>query len=549
MAKPTWARKQADIDRLVKNGTWKTTMSRIWDQNAIEAPESPAIEDPTGVLTWAEAVRWIDRIALSLVEAGIQRDELAAVQLPNSTELHLLRVACEKAGVLCLPILSNMRESEMKYSLNYTGAAALVIPWTYRNFDYVAMLEKIRPELPKLRRVFIAGSPVPEGYTSLNHLAQQPIEKKYPADILERRRYQPPEVSFISLTSGSTGFPKFVEYPSAASGVADEFLDIMGLASGDVVAPIAPAARGPNSAAYMGAPRAKAKTVMVPWSGAKDALEWIQKKRITVACLVPAQLAMMREEAEKARYDLSSVRIWLSAGSMLPPDLCRAVETKMGGVVLSQYGMVDFGIAMTPVPQDSPETRSTTVGKPRFGTEARIVDDKGREVKPGETGEIMLRSTYASLGYYRDAAATEAAWRTGWYATADLGQLDKQGNIAIVGRKKDMIIRGGQNIYPAEIESLLSNHPKIKSVAIVSMPDPIMGEKACAYVVPAGPQPLTMAEMTAFLKEKGIAPFKLPERLEIVDKFPMVSDGQKIDKRALAQDIARKLQAEKDKSE
>ncbi|MBI2851180.1 MAG: AMP-binding protein [Chloroflexi bacterium] len=549
MAKPTWPNKQIEVNKYVADGTWRTTISRVWDQNAAEVPAKDAIEDTATRLTWANAKLWIDRVALILVEAGIGRDEVVAVQLPNSVELHLMRVACEKAGVLCLPILSNMRESEVKYSLAYTDAAAVVIPTVYRNFDYAAMIEKIRPTLPKLRHVFVVGGEALEGCLSITELVKQPIEKRFSPDLLEQRRYQPQDVSFIGLTSGTTGFPKFVEFPAAASGVADDFIDIMSLTSDDVVGAIAPAARGPNTVVYLAAPKAKAKIVMLPWNGAKEALEWIERKRITVACLVPAQLAMMREETEKQRYDLSSVRIWLSAGSLLPPSLAEAVETRMGGVVLSQYGAVDFGVATIPLPEDSFEVRTLTVGKPRCGTRIKIVDDSGQEVNRGDSGEILGRSLYSALGYFKDSKATEAAWnKDGWYATGDLGRVDKEGNLAIVGRKKDLIIRGGQNIYPAEIENLLVNHPKIRRVAVVAMPDPIMGEKACAYIVPAGEELLTMEEMVSFLKEKGIAPFKMPERLEIVDKFPMVSDGQKIDKKALAQDISQKLNAERAKT-
>ena len=222
MAKPTWHKKQKEVNRYVKNGTWRTTISRVWDQNAVEVPDKDAIEDLTARLTWAEAKRWIDRVALSLVETGIERDEVVALQLPNSVELHLMRVACEKAGVLCLPILSNMRESEVKYSLGYTNAAAIVIPMVYRNFDYAAMIEKIRPALPRLRHVFIIGSEVPGSYLSISDLAKQPIEKRFSPDFLEQRRYQPQDVSFIGLTSGTTGFPKFVEYPAAATVISVE---------------------------------------------------------------------------------------------------------------------------------------------------------------------------------------------------------------------------------------------------------------------------------------------------------------------------------------
>ncbi len=526
----------------MENGTWRVTISNSWDLNAIEVPTKDAIEDQTATLNWANAKQWIDRVALSLVEAGIGRDEVVVVQLPNSVELHLLRVACEKAGILCVPVLSNMREAEMKYGLAYTDAVAVVVPWTYRGFDYLEMIAKIRPTLPRLTHIFVGGNEVPEGKLSISHLARQPIEKRYPPDYLEERRYKPQDVSIICLTSGTTGFPKFVEYPSATSCVADDFIEILKLQSSDVVAAISPAARGTNVAGYYAAPKVKAKIVMLPWNGAKEALKQIAQKRITVACLVPTQLAMMQEEANKQHYDLTSVRIWLCAGSLLPPSLAEAVEKKMGGIVLSQYGAVDFGVMTLALPDDSFKTRASTVGKPRFRSEVKIVDNSGQEVGKGASGEIMGKGPYCALGYYKDSKASGEVWdKEGWYATGDLGRFDEEGNLVIVGRKRDLIIRGGQNIYPSEIESLLITHPKIQNVAVVAMPDLVMGERACAYIILAGKELLTMEEMVSFLKEKGIAPFKIPERLEVVDKLPMVSDGQKIDKKALAQDIAQKL--------
>jgi non-ribosomal peptide synthetase component E (peptide arylation enzyme) len=544
MTKPFWY-KQEESSKYLENGTWRATISDSWDLNATEAPTKDAIEDTTATLSWAKAKLWIDRVALSLVEAGIGRDEVVVIQLPNSVELHLLRVACEKAGILCVPVLSNMREAEMKYSLGYTDAVAVVIPWTYRGFDYVEMITKIRPELPGLKHVFIAGNDATEGKLSLNNLAPQPIEGSYPPDFLEKRRYQPQDVSIICLTSGTTGFPKFVEYPAATSGIADNLIEILKLGSNDIIAAIAPATRGPNVVVYYAAPRVKAKIVMLPWAGAREALKQIAQKKVTVACLVPTQLAMMQEEAEKQHYDLTSVRIWLCAGSLLPSPLAKAVEKKMGGTVLSQYGAVDFGVMTLALPEDSFETRVSTVGKPRFKDEVKIVDDSGQEVSKGASGEVMGKGPYCALGYYKDTKATREVWnQEGWYATGDLGRFDEEGNLVIVGRKKDLIIRGGQNIYPSEIEGLLITHPKIQNVAVVAMPDPVMGERACAYIVPAGKELLTMGEMVSFLMEKGIAPFKIPERLEVIDKIPMVSDGQKLDKKALARDIANKLSAE-----
>ncbi|MBI4334508.1 MAG: acyl--CoA ligase [Chloroflexi bacterium] len=221
------------------------------------------------------------------------------------------------------------------------------------------------------------------------------------------------------------------------------------------------------------------------------------------------------------------------------------------------------------------EARHLTVGKPIAGVEIKLIDDAGNLAgsgdprsdtpgpdvsglnpgsQPGTTpkvgaatgcsspaaaggiGEVWLRGPTMVSGYYEDPAMNASSWTPdGWFRTGDYGRWDGDGNLAIVGRKKDVIIRGGQNIYPAEIENLLFTHPRVKDVAMVGVPDPVMGERACAFVVPRGDEGFTFEEMTAFLREKKIAAYKLPERLELVDSLPMVAGGQKVNKKALSE--------------
>lgn len=523
------------------------TISNIWDRNAEEHPNRAAIEDPSVTLSWAEAKLWIERVAFGLLGLGIARDEVLVVQLPNCIELHLLRVVGEKAGIRCVPVTSNMRKTELGHILCQTSAVGVVIPWECRGFNHLDMIEQIHPELPILRHIFIVGDKVPEGLTSIRKLAEQPLEEKYPPDYFRERSYKGVEVSLICHSSGSTGLPKLVGYsPAACSATGKEFVGILKLTVDDIVGAIAPAARGPNLPVYFAAPWAAARIVMLPWSGARDALKAIEERRITVACVVPSQLTMMLEQAEAEQHDLSSVRVWISAGANLPPPLMAEVERKMGGTVLNYYGSMELGPVTALRLNDPYETRMSTAGKPTFAARVRIVDDNGREVERGVEGEIIAKSLWSSLGFYKDEKATQETWDDeGWAAMGDMGVIDRQGNLIIVGRKKDMIIRGGQNIYPAEIESLLVDHPKVQDVAVVAMPDLVMGEKVCAYVVPMKGETFTFSEMISFLKQKNIALFKLPERLELMDEFPTVADGYKVDKKVLRQDIARKLGREK----
>jgi len=439
-----------ELDKLL-GYTEGMTISNVWDRNAREHPNRAAMEDPRVTLTWSEAKQWIDRVALGLLELGIERDEVLVVQLPNCIELHLLRVVGEKAGIGCVPVTSNMRRAELEHILGQTGAVGVVIPWEYREFNYVDMIEGIRPGLPNLRHIFIVGDKVPEGLLSIGELAEQPLDGKYPPDYFEQRRYRGEEVSLICHSSGSTGLPKLVKYsPAAYSATGKWLVENLRLTVDDIVGAIPPAARGPNLPVYFAAPWAAAKIVMLPWLGAEEALKAIEERKITVACLVPTQLTMMLEQAQAQHYDLSSVRVWTSAGAYLPSPLMAEVEEKMGGTVLNNYGSMELGNIAALRLDDPKEIRLSTAGRPFYGAQFKIVDDNGKEVERGVEGEIIAKCLCASSGFYKDEKATGEVWnQEGWAAMGDMGMIDEQGNLVIVGRKKDMIIRGGQNIYPA----------------------------------------------------------------------------------------------------
>jgi non-ribosomal peptide synthetase component E (peptide arylation enzyme) len=313
----------------------------------------------------------------------------------------------------------------------------------------------------------------------------------------------------------------------------------------DVVTIFALPMVGPNFPGHFIAPRVGAKIAMLEHFEAEEALKLIEKEKVTIACVVPAMLSMMVRHPNLKDYDLSSLRYLESTGSSLPYQLAIEAEEKMGCPIIQIYGAADFGVVCIPNPEATREVRLVTVGKPYEGCEVKLIDDDGREVGEGEVGEIMARGPACASGYYKDAEATWQAWtKDGWFKLGDLGKFDKEGNLAIVGRKKEIIIRGGQNIYPIEIESMLITHPKVSDVAIIGMPDPVMIEKACAYVTLKSGQSFTFEEMVSFLKDKNVASYKFPERLEIIDRLPMVAEGQKVDKKLLRQAIAQKLEEE-----
>ena len=543
MARPARLTEELIGDYL-RRGVWQPfTLSNHWERNAKRNPNGVAVSDGQRALSWQEAKLWTDRLALALIQLGLERDDLLAIQLPNSVELPLIRVACEKAGILSLPLPRTLRQAEMGQCLGFTEAAAVVLPWVFRDFDYFGMIGELRERLPHLRHILIAGDKAPAGALSLNEIVNQPWEEKIDPTVLEDRHYKPAEVSLINSTTGSTGPPKFAEYTAAARLLyGRSYVDVLGLTGQDVLAALSPAAGGPNIPIYFAAPQVGAKIVLLSHFEPEAAFDLIQRERVTVACVVPALLAMMVRCPRTDRHDLSSVRYWLSVSAPLGANLAREAEEKLGGIVLNTYGAVDWGGVVFTAPEDSPQVRYFTVGRPRVDTEVRLVDEAGRIVAKGETGELQGRGPSCLSGYYRNPEASAHAWTSdGWLPLGDLGQWDEKGNLILVGRKDELIIRGGQNIQPAEIEDHLVAHPKVKQAAIVGMPDPVMGQKVCAYIVPETADGLKLEEIVSFLRSRQLAPYKLPERLELVDKFPMVSDT-KINKRILAAEIAEKLE-------
>ena len=542
MARPS--RHSEELIKEYRSYWGNTTYADIWDRNARQYPDKEAIVDNKTRLTWSQANRWIDRLALGLVDLGIPRDSVIILQLPNWVELPLLRVACEKAGILTVPALRNFRNTEMEYVLKKTGAVGVVIPDRLDNRDYYQMIQALRPGLPDLKHVFVVGDKAPEGCISIKEMAERPVEQKISIETLQQRKHRADETQ-LYLTSGSTGFPKFGEMVIGGrlnnmEGLAQKW----GLTPQDVMVSLSPVGGGPNALPFLCGVLRAAKIVMLETFNAQEALKLLERERITVLTSVPAILIMLANHPDFAKYNLSSIRLVVSAGAPLSYPTGLELEKKFNCPAMNAYGAIDIGITVSPLPSDSPERRLLATGKPSGGR-IKLVDEKGKEVPKGEIGEVTITGPGSASGYFKDPEATRQAWSSdGWIKTGDMGKLDEDDNLIIVGRIKDLIIRGGQNVYPIEIENILLPHPKIANVAIVAMPDPVMGEKACAYVAPKPGQTFTFDDMISYLRQKNIASFKIPERLEILERLPMLPDVEKVDKKALRQDIANKLKAE-----
>jgi len=544
---------QSEIKQNLKAGYWDNTiLPDYWDRNARQWPDKEALVDSLGSrLTWAEARRKIDRIAFALIkDIGLNRDDRLMMQLPNCIEQVLVRLACEKAGVLSIPEMTTFRQRELAEIAGRTEAVGIVIPRQYRNFDHYQMVKELQIDLPNLKHILVVGEEVPRDCISLREIMEDPYEQEYDLTELEARKLDAvEEVGFLITTTGTTGLPKIIEHRIAAREIwtAKSHIRNWQLGPDDCVLAIAPlAGAAGGTPAYVTAPVGGAKIALEYQYRGEETLAFMEKEKVTVIALVPTQLARLLE-LPLDKYDLSCLRIIKTAGGYLPPPLAKEAEERLGCPILGTYGTQDTGsISGVPITA-SEEQRYTTVGRLHPGIEIKVLDESsGKPVKPGEVGILWFKGTGNSIGYYRDLekTMTEAFDENGFATPGDLVKLTDDGYLKIMGRKKDIIIRGGQNIYPKEIEDYLLAYGMVTNAAVVPMPDPLMGERACAFVTLRKGAHFTFDEMVDYLKSKKIATFKLPERLEVVEAFPLVGESGKIDRKAMAKMIADKLEEE-----
>lgn len=485
-------------------------------RHARERPGAAALADDHARLTWSDAAAWVERAAGWFVTRGLRRGAVVLGWLPNGVEWYLLRLACERAGLLWVPVTASQGARELSSIVAVMRPSALITPRHFRRRDYAAEADAVcRDTAQDPIRVI-----VPEG--TLLTLDGDPVDGD--------RAMHAGEGAHVLTTSGSEGTPKLSLYAlRAAAERGHAQVELLAMTPADVVVALSNGT-GPGKTPWLAAPLAGAGVVAVPVFHPEPALAVAAEARATVICGTPAQLAMLLPYLE--HVDLKHLRVWYTAGSVLTAGLAEELERRTPGVVMSVYGATDFGGWAAAALDDPPAVRHHTVGRPRSGTEFRIVDAGGQPVPPGQPGEILGRGPCCVAGYYGAPDLTRERWRDGWFRTGDVGRIDEHGNLVIVGRVRDLIIRGGDNIVPEEIEALLQAHPAVAAVAIVGVPDEVLGERVCACVVPRSGGSPTLESLREHLQAAHVAHYKLPERLVVLSSLSVV--GDKIDRRALA---------------
>lgn len=488
-------------------------------------------------ITYTELDRRVDRTAAGFRSHGIAAGDRVVLQLPNVPEFVIVCFALLRVGAVPVFALLAHRANEIRHLCELSGAVGCVVPGVHRGFDHTALAAATMTRCPALRRVFVLDGPVTEeGFVALADVDADPVE--FPAP-------DPSDVAFFLLSGGTTALPKLI--PRTHDDYAHQTrvtAELVGLTAADTYLAALPVEF--NFAwgcpGVVGTLRAGGTVVLVDDADPDACFDAVERERVTFTSLVPTLVQLWLDAADAMPFDSSSLRLVQVGGAPLQREIAERVEPAFGCRLQQVFGMAEGLISFTR-DTDPYETVMTTQGRPVSpGDEIRVVDEAGAPVPPGGTGELLTRGPYTLRGYYRAPEHNARAFTPdGFYRTGDLARLTPDGDLVIEGRIKDVIIRAGNKISATEVEGHLLTHPAVGRVAVVPVPDDFLGERICAYVQPVADAP-TLQSLRDALHDRGIADYKLPDRLEIVDRLPLTGLG-KVDKKLLAKDAAAKADA------
>ncbi|TCB57819.1 cyclohexanecarboxylate-CoA ligase [Acinetobacter terrae] len=536
-------------EKMLQEGYWlnKTILDSL-NEAVYQYPDKVAlvsykIEDQSEKsFTYREMLHTANKISLGLKRLGVQKQDIVSCQLPNWWEFTLLYIACRRIGAVLNPLMPIFRERELSFMLKHTESKVLIVPKVFRKFDHEKLAYQLQKNIESLEHVVVVGG---EGENSFEKLLLNHGLDNDPQilNTLNDVTITADDIAQLVFTSGTTGEPKGVMHTANTlfSNIVP-YAKRLHLSKDDVI--------------FMGSPMAhqtgfmyglimpvllKAKAVLQDVWDVNIAIDLIHKHEVTFTMASTPFLNDLSEAVLDTHQSLDSLKLFLCAGAPIPSTLVQKARQNMGVKVISAWGMTECGAVTTTRPEDDDERSFNTDGLPLPGVEVKIVDDHGEVLPPHQSGTLMIRSCSNFGGYLKRPHLNETS-EDDWFDTGDIAYMDEHGYIRIAGRKKDVIIRGGENIPVAEVESLIYLHPDIATVALVPYPDERMGEKACAIVkLKEGAHSIRLKDLVDFLKVHNLANQYLPERLEVWDEIPMTPSGkiQKFKLRDLLQQSAK----------
>ncbi len=497
--------------------------------------------------TWGELGRRVDDLAAGLLSLGLERGDRVGIWSPNNAEWTLTQFATAKAGLVLVNVNPAYRRAELDYAMNKVECRALILAPSLKTSNYLEIVDDLVQgrRLPHLRHIVRLGAETTPGMLNFDDVAGAGgnAERMKLAEIGPALQFD--DAINIQFTSGTTGHPKgatlshhnilnngyFVGEglkltPDDRLCIPVPLYHCFGMVMGNL------------GCLTHGSTMVYPAETFDPLA----TLQAVSEERCTALYGVPTMFIAQLDHPEFAKFDLKSLRTGIMAGSPCPIEVMKKVQSQMNmGEVTIAYGMTETSPVSTQCATDDPvEKRVSTVGQVLPHIEIKIVDAEGRAVPRGETGEFCTRGYSVMKGYWNDPEKTaEAIDEAGWMHTGDLATMDAEGYVNIVGRLKDMVIRGGENVYPREIEEFLYRHPKIQDVQVIGVPDPRFGEEICAWIKLHHGSSATAEEIRDFCKGE-IAHYKIPRYIEFVAEFPMTITG-KIQKFVMREQTIEKL--------
>jgi len=488
-------------------------------RNAGMLPDKEALIFERERYTWYQVNDLVNRFANTLIDAGLKKNEKTLLWMENSDLFVIAFYAAVKAGGVAVPVNYRLAPAEAEYIFTHSDAKVLV-------FDDVfePSIRDLEPNLPRIKQYYSSGPGRYARYDPLQNMLREGSPEEPVVSVNEG------DVSEILYTAAIDGRPRGAVFTHNSQMVlAASVLSVLGMRTDDIILHMAPLFHGTqlnlylNPGTYVGATHVITREV-IPY---KNLLALMERERITQVFGAPVMYSMMMNEEEFDEYDLSSVRRFAYGAAPMSAERVREMLKKFGRTdFVCLCGLIEGGPGGVALPPDRQVQKAGSGGMYAVNMEWRLVDEGNQTVtRPGVVGELALRGETIMTEYYKDPDATKETIRDGWLFTGDLGVMDADRCVTLVGRKRDLIITGGENVYAREVEIPIGEHPGVREVAVIGHPHPEWGETVMAVVVADGPEPPTLSELQEFLERK-IAGYKIPRILEIQEELPRNETGE-----------------------
>lgn len=504
------------------------TVASVLTSRATSDPEGVFLLHDDEIVTFGQMENWAEALAASLAGLGIEAGDRVAVIMPSWPEFVISAFAVAKLGAVLVPLDPRLTAEDLRYTLRHSEAVAAITAETLEDFDFLQLFEELMVKLPDLRYLVTVGKEdlwYDDRIFQFEDLLSAGGGRDYSATAVDPAQ----DVFAVLYTSGTTGKPKGVELSHRnILDVAGRTVEALGLGPDDRVVGVTALFHvfglGPG---ILGSVISGSALVLQGEFSAAGTLDCIERHGATVHHGVPSLFATELREQEKRPRDVGSLRLGLAAGAPVSDELVKAVEQQLCPVLLIAYSLTEMSSTVCITrPDDAGSKRRFTVGRPLEGTQIRVLDADGAELPVESIGEIAVRGPGVMRGYYRQPKETSNSFDPeGYLHTGDLGMMDEDGFVHLVGRKKEVMIRSGYNVHPREVEDRLHSHPAVREAMVAGVPDELLGEAICACVLPEEGAIVTEPEIKDWCSVT-LADYKVPDFVHFMDEFPLTGTGK-----------------------